>query len=356
MKRSGMREVLGMELARTVVCSLALAGVLAMQGCAGGQRLDTSDDGGPRPGAIELSQARERAISELETLAQHANPAIRANALEGLLEAPGRSTDWLRRGLADENPGVRAVALAGVGKTGRAALAPECVFLLRDRSPFVRLNAAYALAANGDPQGTPIIARSLLESDNPRLRAQAAFVLGELGNPSALPLLREAAAEPMPMAPEGQVRLMTLQMSEAMVKLGEREQVQPIRAALYPARAQDLEATALAARILGEVGDQGSQNQLALLTARLDDRGNMLPAEVRLSAVYALAQLGKTQGDVFALAYLDDPRPEVRGLAALTLGRIGKTQHLDQLEPLMRDPDPGVRVHAAAAVVRLTRP
>jgi HEAT repeat protein len=93
-----------------------------------------------------------------------------------------------------------------------------------------------------------------------------------------------------------------------------------------------------------------------LLTARLDEGGNMLPPEVRLAAAYALAQLGRPQGDFIALAYLDDPRASVRGLSALVLGEIGKSEHLDKLELLMADPDPSVRVHAGAAVVRLTRP
>lgn len=337
-----------------VAVAVLLLGLLAS--CAGQGGTSIPAEGGPPPDAIELSQARERAISQLERLAQHANPQVRGNALEGLLEAPGRSSEWLRRGLQDESPGVRAIALMGVGKAGRADLAEDAAFLLRDRSPWVRLGAAYALAANGDTRAMPLIARVLLESDDPRLRAQAALVLGELGNKSAVPLLREALARDMPLAPAGQRRLMALQMGEAMVKLGEQEQIQPIRAALYPARPEDLEATALAARILGEVGDHASENQLALLTARLDDRGNMLPPEVRLSAIYALAQLGRTQGDVFALAYLDDSTPAVRGLAALCLGEIGKPEHLASLEPLLADPDPAVRVHAAAAVVRLTRP
>ncbi|MGD1916891.1 MAG: HEAT repeat domain-containing protein [Phycisphaerales bacterium] len=350
MQRSGRRARIGMAGASVVL-------VFAMAACSSGTgspQLDLAE--GPAPDAIQLSQAREGAILSLETLAQHADPQVRGNALEGLLEAPGRSSEWLRRGLQDSSPGVRAIALMGVGRTQRADLAEQAAFLLRDRSPWVRLSAAYALAANGDTRGMPVIASTLLNSDDPRLRAQAALVLGELGNDSAVPLLREALLRDMPLAPAGQRRLMVLQMSEAMVKLGEAEQVQPIRAALYPARPEDLEATALAARILGEVGDHASENQLALLTARLDEQGNMLPPEVRLSAIYALAQLGRTQGDVFAIAYLSDPRAPVRGLAALSLGEIGKTQHLARLEPLMADPDPGVRVHASAAVVRLTRP
>ena len=348
--------VAGMAWTRLWCIGVSLAAVMLLGACSGGGSSAAVDEPAAPPDAIELSQARERAIESLERLARHADPAIRGNALEALLEAPGRSAEWLRQGLNDESPGVRAIALMGIGRTQRADLAEQAAFLLRDRTPLVRLSAAYALAANGDHRGAPIIANALLESDEPRLRAQAAFVLGELGNPTALPLLREALGRSMPMAPAGQVRLMNLQMSEAMVKLGDQEQIQPIRAALYPARTEELEATALAARILGEVEDHASENQLALLTARLDDRGNMLPAEVRLSAIYALAQLGRTQGDVFAIAYLDDPRAPVRALAALALGQIGKSVHLERLEVLMADPDPGVRVHAAAAVVRLTRP
>ncbi len=347
-----------MRLAKSVgVAGASVVLLLALGACSSGSGSGQLDvDSGPTPDAIEVSQARERAIASLETLAQHADPQVRGNALEGLLEAPGRSSEWLRRGLQDTSPGVRAIALMGVGRTQRADLAEQAGFLLRDRSPWVRLSAAYALAANGDTGGMPVIASTLLNSEDPRLRAQAALVLGELGNESAIPLLREALLKDMPLAPAGQRRLMALQMSEAMVKLGDADQVQPVRAALFPARPEDLEATALAARILGEVGDHSSENQLALLTARLDDQGNMLPPEVRLSAIYALAQLGRTQGDPFAIAYLDDPRAQVRGLAALCLGEIGKVQHLPRLEPLLVDPDPGVRVHASAAVVRLTRP
>lgn len=338
----------------TLAACVCVGVSIGLASCSGGSRSTVAT--GQPVDAIEISRARERAIESLEGLATHADPQIRANAIEGLLEAPGRASEWLARGMADADPGVRAVALMGVGRAHRGELALQAKPLLRDRSPWVRLGAAYAMAANGDHSGSHEIVRALLESDNPRLRAQAALVLGELGNQSALPLLREALARPMPMAPPGQFRLMSLQMGEAMVKLGEPDQIQPIRAALYPARAEDLEATALAARILGEVGDHASENQLALLTARLDGRGNMMPPEVRLSAVYAMAQLGRTQGDAFALAYVDDPMPAVRGLSALALGEIGKAEHLGTLEMMMGDPDPSVRVHAAAAVVRLTRP
>lgn len=336
--------------------ALVLVGLsTGMTGCAGGAGRSERAQG-PAPDAVMLSQARERAIGLLDELSQHADPQIRGNALEGLLDAPGRSQAALARALQDQSPGVRAIALMGIGRARRAELARQAVGLLGETSPYVRVSAAYALAANGDTSGMGEIARALLHAEDPLLRSHAAMVLGELGNRSALPLLREAIGKPMTMAPAGQVRLMTLQMSEAMVKLGDVDQVQPIRAALYPARSDDLEATALAAGILGNVRDHGSIDQLVLLTARLDQQGKPMPAEVRLSAAYALAKLGRRQGDFIARAYLTDPSGPIRGQAALLLGEIGRGEFLGDLEPMLADPDPRVRVHVATAIVRLTRP
>ena len=344
----GARTVVGVSL----VCVVWSAG---LAGCAGGAKR-AEPPLGPAPDAVTLSEARERAIGLLDELAQHADPQVRGNALEGLLDAPGRSRAALSRALQDPSAGVRAIALMGIGRARRADLVGEASVLVRDPSPYVRVSAAYALAANGDASAMGEVATALLHADEPRLRSHAAMVLGELGNRSALPLLYEALGKPMPMAPAGQVRLMSLQMSEAMVKLGDTDQVQPIRAALYPGRIDDLEATAMAAGILGAVGDHGSIEQLVLLTARLDDRDRPMPAEVRLSAAYALAKLGRRQGDFIARAYLNDPVGSIRGQAALLLGEIGKGEYLGDLEAMLNDPDPRVRVHAAAAVVRLTRP
>lgn len=338
-----------------LVVFLVCACMVALAGCAGGARSHRASADSV-PDAVTLSQARERAIALLDEMAMHPDPQVRGNALEGLLEAPGRSQLALERALEDPSPGVRAIALMGIGRARRGELVGKAFGLRDDPSPFVRVSAAYALAANGDTSAMGEIARALLDSDDPRLRAHAAMILGIMGNRTAMPLLREAIAKPMPMAPVGQVRLMTLQMSEAMVKLGDTDQIQPIRAALYPARAEDLEATAMAAGILGEVGDHGSIEQLVLLTARLDQQGKPMPAEVRLSAAFALAKLGRRQGDFIAQAYLDDPFGSVRGQAAILLGEIGKTNYLADLEGLLGDPDPRVRVHAAAAIVRLTRP
>jgi len=340
--------------ALALVCGLACCGPLA--GCASTRGASGASVSGQAPDAVAMSQARESAFAVLEELAAHPDPVIRANALEGMLDAPGRADRWLERGLMDQSAGVRAVALMGIARGSRAHLAEQAQPLLGDRSRYVRLSAIYALAANGRSPRLEPLARALMDTDEPRLRAHAAVILGEMGNASALPMLRRAAQRSSPMAPRGQVRLLSLQLSEAMVKLGDQEQVQAIRAALYPARPEELEATALAARILGDLGDKGAIDQLALLTARLDNRGNLLPPEVRLSAVQALARLGRPQGDFIAREYLDDERAQVRALAALSLGETGQARYLDRLTRMMHQGQPVVRVHAASAVVRLTRP
>lgn len=64
------------------------------------------------------------------------------------------------------------------------------------------------------------------------------------------------------------MRLLQLQLAEAMVKLGEDDQIATIRAALYPSRPEDLEATALAVQIIGQVKDRGSIDELIYLSAK----------------------------------------------------------------------------------------
>ncbi|MEO1008526.1 MAG: HEAT repeat domain-containing protein [Planctomycetota bacterium] len=353
LRRTSVRPRVAIATASLALGALG-AGTLT-PGCASaGPRVSRTPEAAIGP--IERSQARERAIAALERYAGDPNPVVRGNALEGLLEAPGRASPVLRRALNDESPGVRAIALMAIGRAERASLLDDAEPLLRDPSPYVRLSAVYAMAANRAPRQMSTLADAVLEADDPRLRAHAAVILGELGNESALPLLRQAARRPMRLADPVQLQLMRLQMGEAMVKLGDEAQVHPLRAALYPARPEELEAAALAARILGEVRDRGSVDQLILLTAKEDETGRKLPPEVRLSAVYALAEIGQPQGFFIAEEYLAHPSPQVRALAALSLGRTGQARHLPVLEGMLADADPAVRVHAAAAVVRLTRP
>ena len=90
-----------------------------------------------------------------------------------------------------------------------------------------------------------------------------------------------------------------------------------VRSALYPSRPEELEATALAVQIIGEVHDRGAIDQLIYLVDEETDRP--MPAEVRLAVAGALAKLGLREGGFIADEYfqaqeeLERARDELAG-------------------------------------------
>ncbi len=298
---------------------------------------------------LNRSALREQALVVLTTAGTNEDPLLRANAIEALHAAPGRVTDLVAAGLVDPNPGVRSVAAMTVGELRLTEKVPQVRPLLYDASPMVRASAIYALmrtATGVDP--TPLA--QMLMSEDVRVRAQAAFVLGELGDPSAVPMLKESDKDTPKKAPLAQVRILRLQIAEALIKLGETEAVEAVRAALYPSRPEDLEATALAAQIIGQVGDKRAGDQLMLLTAYKDEF--RMPAEVRLACAGSLAQLGFPQGAFIADEFWTSEIPALRAQSAYVYGETAQPENLTKLEALMKDDAGIVRVSAAAAVLK----
>jgi len=337
----------------------ALCPLLLLTACAapGDSRPEPSAATQSKPAPIDPVQAsiaRERAIELLGASATSPSPQLRANALEALVDAPTRLEPLAAAGLVDENFGVRAVAAMTVGRAGLCQLAPSVRPLLSDPEPRVRASAIFALSKCGEPVDPTPLARVLLNDPNPQVRAHAAFVLGELGNPSALGLLREAARARFRMASQAEVRLFRLQVAEAMVKLGDEEQIQTISAALYPSRPEELEATALAVQIMGQLEAKPAIDQLIYLTA-YEDQGSQMPAEVRLAAAASLAQLGLPQGAFIADQYADAEIDAVRAQSAFVYGQTGRITTLPKLQAMLDDPSPLVAVAAAAGVLEITQ-
>ena len=243
-----------------------------------------------------------------------------------------------------------------VGKARLRNLSPALRPLLNDQSSFVRASAIFGLAKCGEDIDRSPLASMLLTDPSPRVRSHVAFLLGEMGERSALGLLHEAARISMPRASAAEMRLLQLQLAEAMVKLGEDDQIATIRAALYPSRPEDLEATALAVQIIGEIKDRGSIDELIYLSARKDETGNKMPAEVRLGVAGALARMGMKEGGFIADEYAANKFPPIRAQAAYVYGEIGRPESLARLEGFMADPDAMVRVAAAAGVLKSTAP
>lgn len=301
---------------------------------------------------VRRSALREQAVDLLLDAAVSDDPQTRANALEALTAAPARLEGVLLAGLNDRNEGVRSVAAQVAGRERVRAAKPDLEVMLGDSSVFVRLSAIYALAKLGAPVDQTPLAEALLGHPSTRVRAHAAFLLGELGNRSARGLLTDALGPGLPRASAAELKVLQLQIAEALIKLGDTEQIHAVRAALYPSRPEELEATALAVQIIGEVRDRGSIDELIYIAAYRDEQGQLMPAEVRLAAALSLAKLGERRGDFIADEYRFDPSAPIRAQAAFVYGETGRLENLPKLENMLDDPDPRVRVAAAASAVR----
>ncbi len=302
--------------------------------------------------AVVRSGLREQAIEALMAGGRSKDASVRANATEACLQAPSRLETLVASSLKDDNLGVRSVSAVVVGKAMLKSLSPALRPLLSDSSAFVRAAAIYGLRRCGEDVDATPLSNYLLNDPSPKVRSHAAFLLGELGDRSAAPMIRAAAKKSMPRASEADIRLMQLQFAEALVKLGDESQIQSVRAALYPSRVEELEATALAVQIIGTLRDRGATDQLIYLSAKEDQTGNQMPAEIRLGIASSLAQLGNRRGNFIAEEFWNDPSPVIRSQAASVFGATGQADGLVYLERLMIDPSEQVRVSAAAAMLK----
>lgn len=326
--------------------------VLAAQaGCAGGH--STRPVEAVAVEGVAQNALRERAMESLRQASRVDDPRVRANAIEAAGLSAARHVELLKGGLKDPNVAVRSVAAMTIGEHRVQSLCEDVWPLLEDNSPFVRCSAVYALTQCGENVDRRELARALLDDPSTRVRSHAAFILGEVGDTSALPLLRQSLREKPARASQIEVNLFQLQVAEALVKLGDESQLEPIRAALYPSRPEDLESTALAVQILGTVRDKRSIDQLMYLSATKDRDGQMMPAEVRLAIASSLAKMGLKQGDFIADEFVKDKKAALRSQVAFVYGETGTSGNLGVLEAMLADPDWGVRVAAAAAVVKI---
>ncbi|MCA9283438.1 MAG: HEAT repeat domain-containing protein, partial [Phycisphaerales bacterium] len=250
---------------------------------------------------LSKSEMRERAIGILSELAFDSEAEVRANSIEALQAVPTRVEPIVRASLQDPNLGVRYTAAITVGQLklrGSTALVRP---LLDDSSALVRCAAIFALHRNGVKQDLTPIA-DMLNGREFASASMAAFMLGELGDASAAPMLRAAAKRSHIDVPEA--RNLQLSIAEALYKLGDQSAGDVLRAAIYPNTMQGFEQAALAAQMIGEVGDDTAVAQLIRIVKKTRDGGESIvepddylyPPEVRLAAAAALARLGYPDG------------------------------------------------------------
>ena len=306
------------------------------------------------PLPVESSgNTHESAVALLRQACASPVPIFRANAVEALTASPDDLRSVVTPLLSDPNRGVRFVAAMAVGRSGLADLADRVQPLLVDESPSVRAAAICALGRLGRPvDPTPLA--DMVRSDDPEVRSNAYLVLGELGNKSAVGLIRDSLGKGMRGVNPARVRIVELQASEALARLGETDALEPIRAALF-APTEQSEFTALAAQQVARLNDEASR---AILMRLVDGTGiSARPTEVRIGCALALAQISPTDRPAvvkFARTLLRDRETPVRSQAVLALGTAGGEGVVPEIEPMLLDKDPAVQLSAARALLLAT--
>lgn len=310
---------------------------------------------------------REDAIQGLLGFSFDENAVLRANAIEGMSTAPSRASGLVRAGLADGNAGVRFTAAMVAGRLRLDAVSAQVRSLIADADPRVRFSAVYALVRFGESVDRTVLADAMHSSD-PSIRSTAAFVLGEIGDDGAIPVLAEFARVPLPATvsrtqPTAQT-ILRLQVAEALLKLGHEDVRHVVHAALYPRDREGFEAAALAAQILGDLGDATSIAQLVSVVERTAEGANasgdprlavfVNPPELRLAAATALAKMGELDGVYVADQYIGHESAAVRSQVAFLYGAAGRDIDLAKLEAMSSDQNPLVRLSAQAGIVRIT--
>jgi HEAT repeat protein len=307
---------------------------------------------------MPLSQNPETGLSDtalgiLRQASTAEHPQLRANAIEGLQFAPEHLDPLVRRGLVDDNRGVRFVAAMTIGEFRMQDLAHLLEPLLRDDSESVQAAAIYGLKRCGRTVDLSPLA-TLILSDDPEVRANAALVLGDLGNPSAIPVIESAVGQGMTRVNAAKIKLVDLQFAEALVKLGAERQIEAIRAALF-APAEEGELTAVACMMCGRLRDERTVPNMVRLARITGDFQQ--PAEVRMAATWGLARIDPAMALVeVPMEYVASKEYQLRFQAAMTLGEIGNSGSLSTLSAMMGDLNPLVQVAAASAILQILNP
>ena len=292
----------------------------------------------------------ERAASVIEIGAESENALERAYAFEAMQTSPELLLEHGRRGIVDANRGVRFVATMAIGRAMVGQLAPLLHPGLLDDSESVRAATIFALRSLGEGVDPSPLA-AMVAGDDPEVRGNATMILGMLGNPSAVPVIESSLGKGMRLRNPMRVRITELQAAEALVSLGQEEDIEPIRAALF-APVEQGELTVLACDMLGRLEDEQARPMLMRLL--LAEGNQRRPPEIRVAAAGAIFRLPAPWEPGLEQVLLEqveaeDPRLRVQTAAALR--RVPGEAAGKALDRMLADADPLVRIAAAGALL-----
>lgn len=238
----------------------------------------------------------DRVIDQMEFFPREKQNLIR----QGLNQPAVR--ERYESGLADKNPGVRAVSCERLGKIRGEGVSVLLFNAMADKNEEVRLAATAALKKIKDPSAAEMLVGAL-KFPNKWLPARIAEVLTSLGQVSVT-ALQGALQDNDPV-----IRAYVVEL------LGEMGPIVPA-SALFPAlRDQHSSVRLQAARVLGKIG---LSNSISLLVELLNDS----EAKVQIQAVRSIGRIGGAEAVQNLEGVLNSDRDPAILLAALDALRL----------------------------------
>jgi len=297
-----------------------------------------------------LEDAKPKAVQILLNASRSEDALLRMHAVEASRSMPHRALPMVQLALGDENPAVRFAALVTAGRLELEAIGGQALRISNDpqQPNYVQAAAIFAAYRCGQEAEADLgqLAEMLWDSDAQQ-RSNAAMLLGLTGQSSAAAVLIDAGQAPMHRSRPIDRELVRLQITEALLNLGNEDSLKTLRGLAY---SDHDEVRVLAVLMLGRAGDGGMEGNLIGFLAKD-------PVELRLASAEALARIGSLEGVPVMLHAAELPQATVRSQAAFALGQAHDSPlAAAALIALLGDPEPRVRIAAAAATLEALNP
>ena len=280
---------------------------------------------------------RGEAARALGLMGGKAAPAV--PFLVGML-GDNATLTWLYN-LAPITPGQAASeALVKIGQPSRESLSAA----IKDKNPWVRQRAAWALAEMKDPRAGEVLIAGL-KADPPELRSEAAAELGRIKYTQAVEPLIAALKDPND--------VVRISVTFALGEIADRRANGPLLATLRDDPVWEVQEAASAALVNIRLPDE----TVGPLTEALGAKGFTGGSLYRLYAVETLGELRDPRAvQPLIAAVLRDRDPRVREAAALALGKIKDPRAVDALMAALQEDFPGCRIRAANSLGEIKEP
>ncbi len=232
--------------------------------------------------------------------------------------------------IADADRGIRREAIAGLGALADHQVLPALLRLLDAPADDIRRAAIDALAALASPAAVPGLVTQARRRPIDQVARHAQWALGEIATPEAIAALVSLLRQPP----------VTDETREALVHAGGKA-----LPALVAELAADGGAVAVAASLLGRLGERKAVAPLMAVLARRD--------QALRPAIRALGALRAPEAAEILVPLAADPATEIRRLTLDALLAIGDARTAIVLDRALEDPDAGVRLRATALTGRL---